>query len=135
MWVVEVEQHGSAIVVMSFPLEDSANRYAKDLRHAGHIAGVTKYIPADEPDKLVQTAKEMIAEPLDLDYPQKDVYGYCSKDEIDAPFWSESGLYGRVGKEAGRTLLVRRKRLCEALGIADENDGMEEPDGTQSQAR
>ena len=123
MWVVEVEQYGSAVVVVSFPFEGSALRYASDLRLAGHIAHVTKYLPADEPDKLVDTAKEMIKEPLDLDYPQKDVYGYCSKDDIAAPFWSESGLYGRVGKEAARTLLARRHRLCEALGIADENDG------------
>jgi hypothetical protein len=121
MWVVEVEQHGAAVVVVSFPFEDSANRYAGDLRLAGHNAVVTKYLPADEPDKLVQAAKEMIKDPLDLDYPQKDVYGFCSKDEIDAPFWTESGLYGRVGKEAARTLLARRKRLCEALGIAENN--------------
>lgn len=45
-------------------------------------------------------------------YPESDCYGLC--EDADAPLWTEAGLYGRVGKDAARTLL-RKLAVARAL--------------------
>lgn len=69
---------------------------------------------------LILAASKLLQEPGYADYPLKDCYGSngkpLSKDgEAHAPFWSEVGLYGRVGKEAGRTLLTWHEKLRKAV--------------------
>lgn len=71
-------------------------------------------------EELEDVLRDLISNDIDcLCYPDVDVYGYCLEEDIAAPFWSECGLYGRVGKEAARTLLARHKRACRVLGIDD----------------
>ena len=78
-------------------------------------------MPAPSADAATEAVREafaaLLSEPGDLDYPVEDVYsdGPDVDGNGDAPFWSEGGLYGRVGKEAARTLLARHRRAMEAL--------------------
>ena len=66
-------------------------------------------------DAIIKAATALIQDPSDLAYPARDGYGSCRREDREAPLWTESGLYGRVGKEAARTLLARRRMLKEAL--------------------
>ena len=60
--------------------------------------------------------EELVSNDIDcLAYPEKDVCGEHEQDDAEAPFWSECGLYGRVGKEAARTLLARRRHAMDLL--------------------
>lgn len=72
--------------------------------------------------KQLLTASANMLRPLeDMAYPEKDVYGHngnkgkAGERGCDMPFWSEGGLYPRVGKEAARTLLSRRTDLENAF--------------------
>lgn len=71
--------------------------------------------------RLAAQVAILTSEPGDLAYPARDVYGFCRRDDREAPLWTEGGLYGRVGKGSARTLLGRRKRALEML---DEVKGM-----------
>lgn len=66
-------------------------------------------------ENLLTSAQLIITEPDMLSYPKKDVYNQHSKEDSLAPFWSEAGLYGRVGKDAARTLLIRKLMLQQAI--------------------
>lgn len=60
--------------------------------------------------------KNMVADPGDLAYPAKDVWGHKPlKEDYEAPLWTECGLYGRVGKEAARTMLVFHTRAMKLV--------------------
>ena len=85
--------------------------------------------PADAATEAVREAfRVLLSEPGDLDYPVEDVYseGPDVDGNGDAPFWSEAGLYGRVGKEAARTLLARHRRATEALAALTKADAATE---------
>ncbi len=71
----------------------------------------------EEAEAAREAVLALLSEPGDLEYPVEDVYseGPDVDGNGDAPFWSEAGLYGRVGKEAARTLLARHRRATEAL--------------------
>lgn len=64
----------------------------------------------------------LTAEPGGLSYPIRDVYGSSVATDRAAPLWTEAGLYGRVGKEAARTLLARHRRAVEAIVAAPFDD-------------
>jgi hypothetical protein len=50
------------------------------------------------------------------DYPVKDIWGRKPEEEdLDAPLWTEAGLYGRVGKDLARTLLGKREYILSLL--------------------
>lgn len=50
------------------------------------------------------------------DWSPKDVYGNkVSKEDLDAPLWTEAGLYGRVGKDLARELLGRRQEILDEI--------------------
>ena len=69
-------------------------------------------------EKAFAAIGDLLSEPHDLDAPPALLAtGMWAKEDADAPFWSEAGLYGRVGKEAARTLLVRHRRATEALDL------------------
>ena len=94
----------------------------------GHLKAKVK---RGELSKLVDSFPEILQlldscanmlEPLeDMDYPDKDVYGSNGRKgkvgerDCDMPFWSEGGLYPRIGKEAARTLLARYTKLQNAF--------------------
>lgn len=66
----------------------------------------------------------LLSEPSDLESPASLVAtGMWEKGDSEAPFWSEAGLYGRVGREAARTLLARHRRATVALAALDAAKG------------
>ena len=85
-------------------------------------ASINKPIKTTRAEKvkvLIDACLKLVGEPDCLCYPVKDVYGLKDKDDITAPLWTESGLYGRVGKEAARTLLAWRDGVIRALESLD----------------
>lgn len=74
-------------------------------------------------EAVVLAARDIKDEPSCLGYPIRDVYGSSIKEDRSAPLWTESGLYGRVGKEAARTLLARHRILCEKLAALNREPG------------
>lgn len=70
---------------------------------------------------IAKAARDLAGEPGDILYPESDVYSLHLREDTEAPLWSEAGLYGRVGKEAARTLLAHHASLLAVLGDADAN--------------
>lgn len=64
---------------------------------------------------VAEAAEAVMADVHDLAYPESDVYGLAEPGDVNAPLWSEAGLYGRLGKEAARTVLARVNALRAAL--------------------
>lgn len=84
-------------------LEEIGDDAGKDLDELGALM------------RVAEAAEQLIEEPDMLSYPQRDVYGSCIKEDREAPLWTECGLYGRVGKDAARTLLALHRKLRESL--------------------
>ena len=92
------------------------------------VAALRSRLAAAEEERIRLRAAldEMTSEPGDLLYPERDVYGETGDDDENgvAPLWTEAGLYGRVGKDAARTLLARHRRAKSALaGVEGKGNG------------
>ncbi len=74
-------------------------------------------------------AEKMVSEPDCLEYPKGDVWGMHEKGDAEAPLWTEAGLYGRVGKEAARTLLAWHRKLRAALSAPAQPTAEHVPEG------
>lgn len=94
---------------------------ASNMRREAASSKLSASEQSRELSNLIDACRRMLL-PIDCqEYPMKDVYGSNGKKgkvgerDIDMPFWSEAGLYPRVGKEAARTLLGRYENLRETL--------------------
>ena len=105
-------------------LSGEVEELPKPVSHPQHADAIRGWLMAiKERDALYKALLRMTSEPSDLVYPELDANGLDGSEEQNgdddsaAPLWTEAGLYGRVGKEAARTMLASYNIAIAALEL------------------